>query len=474
MFLLGKQRIGEDLIHFIGIGGIGMSGIALIMHNLGYKVQGSDVGKNYNTEKLESLGIRVFEGHHPENITGASYVVTSSAITKDNKEVTSALEQKIPIISRSQMLAELMRLKFSIAVSGSHGKTTTTSLVACVFEAAGLAPTVINGGIINNKLSNAYIGSGDYLIAEADESDATFINIPATVAVITNIDPEHLDFYHNFDNVINAFKSFITNLPFYGFAVACVDNKVVEDLVSNITDRKIITYGIENKDAHLVAYNIDSDIDASTFDIKFHSPYLKGATIIENITIPTPGKHNVLNCLAAIAIAIELDFGIRVIKQGFSNFQGVKRRFTKVFEYNGADIIDDYAHHPVEIVATLSTARLIADKRQGRVIAILQPHRYTRVQALFKEFTECFDNADYLYITDIYSAGENPIQNISALALVDKIREQRIHNNAQFIDSDEKKIAETVKAIAKKGDIIVMMGAGTISSWANNLQNIIN
>lgn len=470
MILLELKKTNGTLgtIHFVGIGGIGMSGIAEILRNLGYVVQGSDIAENYNTKRLEDNGIKVFTGHRAENITNVSYVVVSTAIKLDNPEIQEALQRKIPIISRAEMLAELMRLKCSIAISGSHGKTTTTSLVACLFEAAGLAPTVINGGIINNKSTNAYVGTGHYLIAEADESDATFIRIPSTIAAITNIDPEHLDYYHDFDTLITAFRSFITNLPFYGFAVACIDHPVVRTLVNEITERKIIRYGIDSDDAHIRAFNLNFDVSSSTFDVCVNLPNETGTTIIEKITLPTPGRHNVLNALAAISIAVELDFGIKIIKNGFSNFKGIKRRFTKVAEYNGAVIIDDYAHHPEEVKATLATARNVADKQGGKVIAIFQPHRYSRLQYLFDDFIVCFSDAHQLYITDIYAAGEQPIEGLSGEKLVNKIKDTKSHSRVAFIASPEE-IVNIIVDNAMPNDIIVMMGAGSISSWANNL-----
>lgn len=469
---LKKIKWPSDIIHFIGIGGIGMSGIAEIMANLGYAIQGSDNSTNFNTKRLEQNKVKVFLGHDPINVIGASYVVVSSAISKDNVEYQEALRLKIPIIRRAEMLAELMRLKCSVAISGSHGKTTTTSLVACLFEAAGLSPTVINGGIINSRSTNAYLGSGDYLIAEADESDATFIHIPSTIGVITNIDPEHIDFYKNFDNLFAAFKNFILNLPFYGFGVCCIDNQNVRKLVSGITERKIITYGIDSSDAHIVAFNINSDISSSSFDIKVNLPNTKGSIIVENIIIPTPGRHNILNALAAISIAVELDFGVNVIKNGFKAFAGIKRRFTKIMEYNGAGIIDDYAHHPAEVIATLATARAIADKQNGKVIAIFQPHRYTRVQSLFNEFLTCFSDADLLYIADIYSAGESEIANINSTNLVNEMKKQKSHKNVNYLESEDQ-IKNIIIAHAKNGDLVVMMGAGTITTLANNLVKIL-
>lgn len=465
-----KRKKGAlDTIHFVGIGGIGMSGIAEIMDNLGYKVQGSDLSENNNTKRLEARGVKIFRGHNAMNVKNVSYVVISSAVKEDNAEVVEARRLKIPVIRRAEMLAELMRLKCSVAISGSHGKTTTTSLVACLFEAAGLDPTVINGGIINNRSTNAYLGHGDYLVVEADESDATFIKIPSTIGVITNIDPEHMDYYKDFDTLIAAFKSFIRNLPFYGFGVACVDHPIVRKLIDGLTERKVITYGIDSKDANIIAFNIRQDVSSSTFDVKLQLPNLNGAAVIENITIPTPGKHNVLNALAAIAIGVELDFGVKVIQEGFKNFQGVKRRFTRVCEYNGAEIIDDYAHHPVEVKATLATARVVAKARSGRVIAIFQPHRYSRLANLFADFTDCFAEADSAYIMDVYAAGEQQIEGASGKALAKAIEKTGV--KCEFLDSHEK-IAATISSIAKKGDIIVMMGAGSISNWANQLPTL--
>lgn len=470
MLLLETQRKQGVLgkIHFVGIGGIGMSGIAEIMYNLGYNIQGSDIGENNNTLRLKSKGIKIIIGHDANNISDSSYIVISSAIKDDNIELIEAKKRHIPVIRRAEMLAELMRLKSSIAVSGSHGKTTTTSLVACLLEYAGMDPTVINGGVINNRSTNAYLGQGDYLVVEADESDATFIKIPSTIGVITNIDPEHMDYYKDFDSLVKAFKSFIRNLPFYGFGVACIDHPVVRDLVNNITERKIITYGIDSKDAHVYAYNIRSDINSSTFDIKLSLPHYKGSTIIENVNIPIAGKHNVLNSLAAIAVGSELDFGVNIIRNGFKNFKGVKRRFTKVGEYRGAEIIDDYAHHPVEINATLSTAKSIAQAKKGRVIAIFQPHRYTRLESLFNDFINCFKDADYVYILDVFAAGENEIKGINSAVLAAEINKIRNNSNALYIDSHED-IVNVIISTAQENDLFIFMGAGNITKLANDM-----
>lgn len=473
MILLELKKKSLDAIHFIGIGGIGMSGIATLLFQLGYKVQGSDIAENFNTKRLKEAGIKVYIGHQAENISNISYVVVSSAINKTNPEVEEAIRQKIPIIRRAEMLAELMRSKCAVAISGTHGKTTTTALIASLFESAGLFPTVINGGIINHRSTNAYIGSDDYFIAEADESDGTFLHLPASIAVITNIDPEHMEFYKDFNSLIAAFKSFITNLPFYGFAVACIDHKNVRDLINQISNRKIITYGIESTDANIQAFNIDFGITESRFDVKINHRNLNETLIIEKIYLPMPGKHNILNALAAISIAIELNFDIELIKNGFSHFKGIKQRFNKITEFNGASIYDDYAHHPVEVRATLATAKYIANQQNGKVIAVFQPHRYSRVKYLFNEFMNCFGDANQLYITDVYAPGEQLIEGVSGQELVQQIQSSGCHSNAFFIASFDE-IPNIFKDNAMPGDVIVMMGAGNISNWTKLLTNQMN
>ncbi len=463
-----KKKSGHPcIIHFVGIGGIGISGIAEIMNGMGYHVQGSDMLVNGNTERLASLGIKVFQGHRAENVQNVDYVVISTAVKSTNPEVIEAIKNHIPVISRSQMLAELMRFKTSIAVSGSHGKTTTTSLVASIFEYANLEPTVINGGIINNKATNAYLGNSQYLIVEADESDATFVKVPSTIAVITNIDKEHMDYYKNFDNLLDAFRSFISNLPFYGFAVCCIDHPVVRGLVSDITSRKVITYGIDSKDANITAFNIHSTISSSTYDVKITLPNSNGSIVIENITLPTPGRHNILNSLAAIAIAAELDFGVKVIKDGFKYFQGVKRRFTNVGNYNGVQIIDDYAHHPEEIKATIDTARTVLKDTDGKLIVVFQPHRYSRLENLFDDFAKSFEKADVIYIIDVYSAGEEAIDGINASSLVQKVSS---YGKESFFLDDIEKLPQLLIPYIKSGDLILMMGAGSITNHAAMLE----
>jgi UDP-N-acetylmuramate--alanine ligase len=442
------------------------------MYNLGYHIQGSDLSSNYNTERLEVLGIKVFIGHDASNIHNIDYVVISSAVKSDNPEVKEAIKNGVPVIKRASMLAELMRFKkTAIAISGSHGKTTTTSLTACMFEAAELHPTVINGGIINNKSTNAYLGNGEYVIVEADESDGTFIKIPATIGVITNIDPEHLDYYGNFENLIAAFKTFIVDLPFYGFAVACVDHKTVKDLVSTIIERKVITYGINSRDAHVRAYNIRPNAFASVFDVAINLP-LKPAFIIENVTLSTPGLHNVLNSLSTIAIAAELEFDHEIIKNALKDFKGVKRRFTRVCDYNGVALIDDYAHHPAEVEATLSTARDVVKDTKGKIIAVFQPHRYTRLSNLFEDFVNCFSNADTLYVMDVYSAGEALIEGYDTKSLIEAIKKKYPNLKASYMKDED--MLEATALNASSGDLILMMGAGNITYLAANLADKLN
>ncbi len=459
-------------IHFVGIGGIGMSGIAEVMHNLGYNIQGSDLSSNYNTERLESLGVKIFIGHDASNIQNVDYVVISSAVKGENPEVKEAIRNQIPVIKRAEMLAELMRFKkTAIAISGSHGKTTTTSLTACMFEAAGLEPTVINGGIINNRSTNAYIGKGEYVIAEADESDGTFIRVPSTIGVITNIDPEHLDYYGNFENLIAAFKTFIVNLPFYGFSVACIDHKIVRELVSNIIERKVITYGINSKDAHVRALNIRSAAFSSVFDVEINLPR-KTSFIIKDVTLSTPGIHNVLNSLSSIAIAAEMDFDHDIIKNALKDFKGVKRRFTRVCEYNGIAVVDDYAHHPAEVEATLATARDVVKATGSRVIAVFQPHRYSRLSNLFNDFVSCFEDADELYIMDVYSAGEMVIEGYNASSLIEAISKKYPDFKVSYMEGED--MLERIVLNASSGDLLLMMGAGNITYLAANLAEKLN
>lgn len=460
-----RSKIG--LIHMIGIGGIGMSGIAEILLNLGYQIQGSDIKESYITERLEKLGIKVFYSHNSSNIGKANLIIISSAIDKKNPEITEALRLGIPIIKRAEILAELMRLKISIAISGTHGKTTTTSLTGTLLEAAGFNPTVINGGIINNKSTNAYLGAGDFLVAEADESDGTFIKVPSYIAVITNMDPEHLDFYGNFEEVKKAYLRFIENLPFYGFGILCKDHPEVEALSKKITNRKIVTYGIESKEVDVKAVNIRSEGDHFIFDVEISNKLNYPEKLIKDIYLPVYGVHNVLNSLASIAIGIQLEVKSALIKDGFRNFQGVKRRFTKTGEVRSISVIDDYAHHPAEIKATLKAAKSVA---KNRVIAVFQPHRYSRLQNLFADFTHSFNDADILIVTEVYSAGEDPIEGVNDKILVTAI--EKLKNSPKIYNSKlDNNLVSLIKDIAEEGDLIVCMGAGNITYFANNLPN---
>lgn len=461
-----KPFLGNGIIHFIGVGGIGMSGICEILHNLGYKVQGSDSATNYNVQRLESLGIKVTIGQKEENIDNAELIVKSSAIKNSNPEIVAGKNKNIPIIQRAEMLAEIMRLKTSVAVAGTHGKTTTTTMVTCMFDAANLDPTVINGGIINHYGTNAHLGQGDWLIAEADESDGTFLKLPATVAIITNIDPEHMEHYGSFDNLKKAFKDFIENLPFYGFGVLCNDHPVVSELARTIKERKIITYAIDSE-ADVVAKNIRAENGGSTYDVEISEKLKGGARSIKNINLPMPGKHNVLNSLAAISVMAELELGNDVILNGFSKFKGVKRRFTKTGEVGGITIIDDYGHHPKEIEVTLRTAKGTLTSQNQRVIAVVQPHRYSRVNDLFNEFCTCFSDADIVIVTDIYEAGESPIEGINKESLIAGIKKAG-HQNVLALQSKDE-LPSLIKNVAKSGDIVVCLGAGSISAWANDL-----
>ncbi|RYE56780.1 MAG: UDP-N-acetylmuramate--L-alanine ligase, partial [Rhizobiaceae bacterium] len=395
-------------IHFVGIGGIGMSGIAEVLCNLGYTVQGSDVAESANVKRLREQGIAVTVGHKAENVTGADVLVVSTAIKRDNPELMAARAQRIPVVRRAEMLAELMRLKSCVAIAGTHGKTTTTSMVATLLDAGNLDPTVINGGIINAYGTNARLGAGDWMVVEADESDGTFLKLPADVAIVTNVDPEHLDHFKTFEAVQDAFKNFVESVPFYGFAVMCIDHPVVQTLVGKIEDRRIITYG-ENPQADARLSNLAASGGVSRFDVVFRDRASGNMHTIKDLALPMPGRHNALNATAAIAVAHELGMSDDAIRKALTGFGGVKRRFTRTGEWNGVAIIDDYGHHPVEIAAVLKAARESTDKK---VIAVVQPHRYTRLQSLFDEFCTCFNDADAVIVADVYAAGEAPIPGI--------------------------------------------------------------
>ncbi len=453
-------------IHFVGIGGIGMSGIAEVMKNLGYDVQGSDIAEGYVVEGLRQRGIRVMIGHAAENLGDAAVVVTSTAVRRSNPEVVAALEGRIPVVRRAEMLAELMRLKRTVAVAGTHGKTTTTSMVAALLDAGGIDPTVINGGIINSYGSNARLGASDWMVVEADESDGSFLRLDGTIAVVTNIDPEHLDHYGSFDAVKAAFVEFIENVPFYGAAVLCIDHPEVQAVIPKIRDRRVITYGFSAQ-ADVRGENVTPIPGGNRFDVAIRQR--DGSTRrIEAIELPMPGRHNVENALAAIAVAVEMACSDGVIQTGFAKFTGVKRRFTKVGEVDGITVIDDYAHHPVEIRAVLSAAR---EGVQGRVIAVVQPHRYTRLRDHMEEFQAAFNDADVVFATPVYAAGEQPIEGIDSDEMVAGMK-ARGHRSAQVIAGQDA-LAATLSETAQSGDMVVCLGAGDITKWAGGLADAI-
>jgi UDP-N-acetylmuramate--alanine ligase len=450
-------------IHFVGIGGIGMSGIAEVMANLGYRVQGSDMSDNANVRRLRGLGIPVSIGHAAENLGEAAVVVISSAVKDSNPEVADARARLIPVVRRAEMLGELMRLRWSIAIAGTHGKTTTTSLVAALLEAAELEPTVINGGIIEAYGTNARLGQGEWMVVEADESDGTFTRLPATIAVVTNIDPEHLDFYGDFDVARKAFQTFVENLPFYGFATLCLDHPEVQALIGRIRDRRIVTYGFSPQ-ADVRAVHLRYDGAVAHFDVEIKDRIDGQVSVINGLRLPMPGSHNVQNALAAIAVAHEMGLSDESIAKGLAGFKGVKRRFTCTGIVNGVTIIDDYGHHPVEIAAVLKAARSVT---AGRVIAVVQPHRFSRLQSLFEEFCTCFNDADMVMVAPVYAAGEAPITGIDRDALVAGIRTHG-HRNVLALAGPEA-LAPLVARHARSGDYVVCLGAGTISAWANAL-----
>jgi len=452
------QELGP--IHFIGIGGIGMSGIAEVLLNLGYAVQGSDAAENANVLRLRKKGAIVHIGHRPENLGDAEVVVVSTAIKRDNPELAHARELRLPVVRRAEMLAELMRLKQSVAIAGTHGKTTTTSLVATLLEAGGLDPTVINGGIINAYGTNSRLGAGDWMVVEADESDGTFLKLPADIAVITNIDPEHLDHFGTFDAIKKAFRAFVENIPFYGFAVMCLDHPTVQELVGQIEDRRIITYG-ENPQADVRLVDIDLSGGISRFSAIIRDRKTGRQTAIEKVLVPMPGHHNALNATAAITVANQLGMSADQIRGALASFGGVKRRFTRTGEWNGAIIFDDYGHHPVEIGAVLRAARA---STKGHVIAIVQPHRYTRLHTLFNEFAGCFNDADTVIVADVYGAGEAPIEGADRDHLIAAIK-ARGHRQALALQSPGD-LADLIRELAQPGDYVVFLGAGNITQWA--------
>ncbi len=454
-------------IHFVGIGGIGMSGIAEVMNNLGYSVQGSDIAEGYVVEGLRKRGIKVMIGHAAGNLGDAAVVVTSTAVKRDNPEVAAALEGRIPVVRRAEMLAELMRLKNTVAVAGTHGKTTTTSMIAALLDAGGIDPTVINGGIINSYGSNARLGASEWMVVEADESDGSFLRLDGTIAVVTNIDPEHLDHYVTFEAVKEAFVEFIENVPFYGAAVLCIDHPVVQAIIPKIRDRRVVTYGFSAQ-ADVRGEHVTPVPGGNRFDAALRQ---RDGSFrrIEGIELPMPGRHNVQNALAAVAVAVEMGCGDETIQTGFATFTGVKRRFTKVgeiaMEGGAATVIDDYAHHPVEIRAVLSAAR--EGVGAGRVIAVVQPHRFTRLRDHMEDFQAAFNDADVVYAAPVYPAGEQPIEGVSSDELVQGLKE-RGHRAAQSVGGADA-LAEVLAGTLEPGDMVVCLGAGDITKWAAGL-----
>ncbi|MFZ1920880.1 MAG: UDP-N-acetylmuramate--L-alanine ligase [Xanthobacteraceae bacterium] len=456
------MKLPRDIgpVHFVGIGGIGMSGIAEVLANLGYAVQGSDQAESANVKRLRDKGVRVSIGHNAANLADARVVVISSAIKSDNPELAAARAQRLPVVRRAEMLAELMRLKSCVAVAGTHGKTTTTSLVAALLDAGGFDPTVINGGIINAYGTNARLGAGDWMVVEADESDGTFLKLPADIAIVTNIDPEHLDHFKTFDAVQDAFRAFVENVPFYGFSVMCTDHPVVQNLVGRIEDRRIVTYG-ENPQADVRLLDISHAGGTSLFTIQLRDRTSQTLHEIKNLALPMPGRHNALNATAAVAVAHELGVAGDTIRNALSKFAGVRRRFTRTGTWNGVTIVDDYGHHPVEIAAVLRAAR---ESTKGQVIAVVQPHRYTRLQALFEQFCTCFNDADAVIVANVYAAGETPIPGADRDSLVAGLRTHG-HRHVVALDGPDK-LAPLIAAMAQPGDYVACLGAGSITQWA--------
>ena len=450
-------------VHFVGIGGIGMSGIAEILHNQGYKVRGSDSAENPNVQRLRKMGIEVEVGQKAENLKDAAVVVISSAIKKGNPELAAARARGLPVVRRAEMLAEIMRFKNAIAIGGTHGKTTTTTLVATLLDAGNMDPTVINGGIINAYGTNARLGDGEWMVVEADESDGTFVKLPADVAIVTNIDPEHLDYYGDFAGVQQAFLNFVENVPFYGFAVMCIDHPEVQALIGQIRDRRVITYG-RNPQADVRLVDLEIKDGISHFAVEIRDRIRMTHLRIEGLELPMPGEHNALNATAAIAVADQLKVPAEAIRKGLKGFSGVKRRFTRTGVVGGITVIDDYGHHPVEIAAVLKAAR---QSTRRDVIAVVQPHRYSRVHDLFNDFATCFNDADTVIVAPIYAAGEAPIEGVTHEELVQRIR-ARGHRDARVIDRPEA-LAPLIASRAADGDYVVCLGAGNITQWAASL-----
>jgi UDP-N-acetylmuramate--alanine ligase len=449
------------ILHFTGIGGIGMSGIAEVLHALGYKVQGSDIAESANVQRLRDKGIEIAIGHDAKNVEGVALIVVSSAVKRDNPEIIAARAARLPIVRRADMLAELMRLKRAIAIGGTHGKTTTTSMVGAMLEEGGFDPTVINGGIVNKYGTNTRLGDGEWMVAESDESDGSFTRLPATVVVVTNIDPEHMEHYGDFDHVRAAYAQFVENVPFYGYAVLCSDHPEVQALIPLVSDRRLITYGF-NPQADVRAHNLRPSPQGCNFDVIWtNGPEL------HDVWLPMPGDHNVQNALAALAIGQEMGIAAPVMKKALAHFSGVKRRFTKTGETHGVTVIDDYGHHPVEIAAVLKAARGCVAESGGRVIAVVQPHRYSRLSSLFEGFCTCFNDADSVIVADVYAAGEKPIDGAGRDALADGIRRHG-HKDVRILNTAAD-LPQLAADMAQQGDFIICLGAGDITKWAGSL-----
>ena len=455
--------LGIGTIHFVGIGGIGMSGIAEVLHTLGYAVQGSDISDGANVRRLRDAGIPVAIGHEARFVDNAQVVVTSTAVKSDNPEVVAARARLVPVVRRAEMLAELMRLRWAIAIGGTHGKTTTTSLVACVLEGAGLDPTVINGGIINAYGSNTRLGEGEWMVVEADESDGSFLRLPATIAVVTNIDPEHLDHWGTAEAMTAGYDQFVANVPFYGFAVLCIDHPAVQAMIARLSDRRIVTYGFSPQ-ADVRAERMVMDKLGATFEVAVTDRARNATRRMGPFRLPMLGAHNVQNALAAIAVALEMEVSEDKLRTALAGFKGVKRRFTKTGETGGITVIDDYGHHPVEIAAVLKAA---CQAGARDVVAVVQPHRYSRLDSLFTEFCTCMNDAGTVIVADVYAAGEAPIPGVNRDALVDGLRASG-HRSVVPLPGPEH-LAEMVHAIARPGDFVICLGAGNITAWAASL-----
>ena len=458
--------VGIGPLHFVGIGGIGMSGIAEILNALNYTVQGSDISDNPNVKRLRDKGMTVFIGHSGDHVTDdISAVVISSAIKDDNPEVLTARAKNIPVVRRADMLAELMRMKRAIAIGGTHGKTTTTSLVGTMLEVADFDPTVVNGGIINKYGTNTRLGHGEWMVVESDESDGSFTRLPSCIVVVTNIDPEHMEHYGDFDELRNAFRQFVENIPFYGYAVLCTDHPEVQALQARMTDRKLITYGFKPQ-AEVRGVNVRMTPAGSTFDVELHGSLNENGEerILRDVFLPMIGQHNVQNALSAVAIAVRQGIPDALIKKALSEFGGVKRRFTKTGEVNGVTVIDDYGHHPVEIAAVLKSARTAVEQTGGKIHAIMQPHRFTRLRDLMEDFCKCFNDADTVLIADVYAASEQPIDRVNKEALVEGIKKFG-HKNADVLTSSED-LAGIISERAEPGDFVIFLGAGDVTKWA--------